>query len=179
MDGILVCCRGLEVEEGWIKLPNCVCSSIINTEFKWSSSKVKCKATLLRTCLMTVYQLVNNHSTHLVLVKNEKTSMINRSGVREPHTNSGHRRDQISILVAEAKLNSILYCVYTWSAVPTVQLINSWRQAGPAYCIGLHLVKKPYINMFTHFEKVEWWKSFMVDFKMCNPFQCKIKHKKV
>jgi hypothetical protein len=31
---------------------------------------------------------------------------------------------------AEAKLNNILYFVYTWSVVCTVQLINTWRQAG-------------------------------------------------
>ena len=33
-------------------------------------------------------------------------------------------------------------------------------------------------HVATHFEKVVWWKSFMVDFEMCNPFHCKITHKK-
>ena len=31
---------------------------------------------------------------------------------------------------AEAKLNNIVYFVYTWPAVCTVQLVNTWRQAG-------------------------------------------------
>ena len=31
---------------------------------------------------------------------------------------------------AEAKLNNTVYFVYTWLAVCTVQLINTWRQAG-------------------------------------------------
>ena len=34
------------------------------------------------------------------------------------------------IFVAEAKLNSLVYFVYTLSAVCTVQLINTWHQAG-------------------------------------------------
>ena len=28
-------------------------------------------------------------------------------------------------------------------------------------------------HVVTHYEKVVWWKSFMVDFEMCNPFQHK------
>ena len=28
-------------------------------------------------------------------------------------------------------------------------------------------------HVVTHFEKVVWWKSFMVDFEMCNAFQHK------
>ena len=28
------------------------------------------------------------------------------------------------------------------------------------------------------FVKVVWWKSFMVDLEMCNPFQCKTTHTK-
>ena len=31
---------------------------------------------------------------------------------------------------AEANLNNIVYTVYTWPAVCTVKLINTWRQAG-------------------------------------------------
>ena len=55
-----------------------------------------------------------------------KTSTRNRAGVRDPHANSGHRRDPRSIIVGEAKLNNIVHFVYT---VCAVQLINTWRQA--------------------------------------------------
>ena len=33
--------------------------------------------------------------------------------------------------------------------------------------------------MFTHFEKVVWWKSFMVDYEMCKRFYVKIHYKYV
>ena len=32
--------------------------------------------------------------------------------------------------MAEAKLNKIVYSVYTWPVVSTAQLINAWHQAG-------------------------------------------------
>ena len=58
--------------------------------------------------------------------------MRNRAGVRDHHANSGHRRDPMSIVVAETKLKDI---VYTWSAVCTVQLINTWCQASLVICL--------------------------------------------
>ena len=58
-----------------------------------------------------------------------KTSTTNRAGVWDPHVNFGHRRDQRSFVVAETKLNNSLCFVYTWPAVCTVQLINTWCQA--------------------------------------------------
>jgi hypothetical protein len=41
----------------------------------------------------------------------------------KPHANSGHQRDHLVFVVAEAKLTSIVYFFYTWPDICTVQLI--------------------------------------------------------
>ena len=46
------------------------------------------------------------------------------------HEKSSRSPGPSSEFVAEAKLNNIVYTVYTWQAVCTVQLINTWCQAG-------------------------------------------------
>ena len=50
-----------------------------------------------------------------------ETSTWNRAGVWEPHANSGHTKEPQSIIVADAKLNNIVYFLYTWPTVFTVQ----------------------------------------------------------
>ena len=74
-----------------------------------------------------------NIRNHVGMLNNSnylKTGTRNRAGVRDPRANSGHQRDRRSIVVTEAKLNNIVYFVYTWTAVCTVQLIHTWSQFG-------------------------------------------------
>ena len=58
------------------------------------------------------------------------TTLTIHSSFKNKHDKSSRSPGLSYKFVAEAKLHNLLYFVYTLPAVCTVQLINTWRQAG-------------------------------------------------
>ena len=64
-----------------------------------------------------------------------------------------HTRDPWFMVVAEAKLNNILYFVYTLPAICTVQLINTWYQFGLSAGFVDYSENGPYTHRYTEDKK--------------------------
>ena len=98
-------------------------------ETNYSSSNIEYSHNNIRIIdfiCVTLPQIPVLHFETRMGIEHESGTVMKISGTKETHPKS--------IVVADADLNNVVYSVYAWPAVCTVQLINTskntWRQAG-------------------------------------------------